>query len=133
MIACIFLLKSPKKPQETLTARVRALMLSLDYVGVTLVVGALIMILLVFQDGGLEYSWDSSHISKCFYTAVASKLRFVLVGLLVGFGLSVVAIVVWCWWYGEKAYIRPRIIGNRTVSRLSLKKSRQDSLDQPIQ
>ena len=98
----ILLFLRVKTPVTTLTIVQR--LLSVDYVGTGLLLAAVICILLVFQWGGVEYAWNSSHI----------------IGLIIGFALISLVFVGWMLYLGEKAIIAPRILRNRTVGFASL-------------
>lgn len=57
------------------------------------------MLLLAVQWGGNKYAWKSSTI----------------IGLFVGFGLSMIAFGAWQWKQQDEASIPPRIIGQRSI------------------
>jgi MFS family permease len=85
LLACFFLL--PQPPRKNFRRDFLITLRETDYLGVILVVGALIELLLIFQWGGLEHAWDSS----------------VIIGLLVGFGLTVIVLACWILYRGESA------------------------------
>jgi hypothetical protein len=85
LLACFFLL--PQPPRKNFRRDFLVTLRETDYLGVILVVGALIELLLIFQWGGLEHAWDSS----------------VIIGLLVGFGLTVIVLACWILYRGESA------------------------------
>ncbi|KAL8284076.1 hypothetical protein RQP46_005189 [Phenoliferia psychrophenolica] len=99
LFACTFLLKGPTKLQAPLRIRLKKLVRELDYVGLVLVIGALIMALYVFSYGGIQDSWSSS----------------TMIGLIVGFVLTSAVTVAWIFYNGENSYLRPSLLRNRTI------------------
>ena len=71
----------------------------LDLLGFTLFSGAIAMLLLALQWGGVAYVWKSS----------------VIIGLLVGFGLTFSVFLGWQWYAGDSALVPPRLFQYRTV------------------
>jgi hypothetical protein len=61
--------------------------------------GASIALLLALQYGGVTHAWDSS----------------VVIGLLVGFVVMVLALIMIEIWQGERAMLTPRVMRQRTV------------------
>jgi hypothetical protein len=61
--------------------------------------GALTCLLLALQYGGVTHAWDSS----------------VVIGLLVGFVVIVITLIIAEIWQGERAMLTPRIMRKRTV------------------
>ncbi|TEA19417.1 putative efflux pump gsfJ [Colletotrichum sidae] len=80
-------------------ASLREKFLQMDLLGTALIMGATIAFLLALQWGGHTHPWNSS----------------VVVGLLVGFGLILVAFIVLEWYQGERSMIAPRLFSDRTV------------------
>ncbi|WYZ45128.1 hypothetical protein EsH8_VIII_000444 [Colletotrichum jinshuiense] len=73
--------------------------LQMDLIGTFLIMGGTISFLLALQWGGSKHPWNSSTV----------------IGLLVGFGLIIIAFIVLEWYQGERAMIAPRLIKDRTV------------------
>lgn len=71
----------------------------MDFLGTALVLGASIALIQALQYGGVTHPWNSS----------------VVIGLLVGFGLMVLALVALEVWLGERAMLTPRLLRQRTV------------------
>lgn len=74
--------------------------LQTDLVGVALIMGALVAQSLAMQYGGQSYSWNSS----------------MVVGLLVGFGLIIVAFFIWERYSGERAIMPLRLLSQRHIA-----------------
>lgn len=83
-------------PRKPILTRIR----ELDLPGAGLLTAAIVMLLLVPQWGGKEYSWNSGTI----------------IGLLVGFIIILIAFIGLQIWLGEKATLPPRIVCQRTVA-----------------
>ncbi|KAF2451162.1 MFS general substrate transporter [Karstenula rhodostoma CBS 690.94] len=73
---------------------------SIDFMGVTLLLGLVSCLCIALQDGGSSRPWDSPRI----------------IGLLVGFVLLKVLFWVWQWRLGEDALIPVRFLRQRTVA-----------------
>jgi hypothetical protein len=71
----------------------------MDPIATVLTTGALTCLLLALQYGGVTHTWDSS----------------VVIGLLVGFVVIVIALIIAEIWQGERAMLTPRIMRKRTV------------------
>ncbi|KAK5996966.1 putative efflux pump gsfJ [Cladobotryum mycophilum] len=96
-IIIMLFFKTPKKavPEKaTLTEKI----LQMDLGGVALIMGAVITYILALQYGGVSHAWNSS----------------LVIGLLVGFGLIVIAWAVLQWYQGERSMIPPRLFTDRT-------------------
>jgi MFS family permease len=78
----------------------RKKLLHLDPVGVALAMGAITSFILALQYAGNTHPWNSG----------------VVIGLLVGFGLLVMALVGWEIWLGEYAMMPPRLYAQRSLS-----------------
>ena len=75
-----------------------------DLPGMALIIGAMVCLLLVLEDGGLTKPWNSGF----------------SIGLLVAFGVLTIIWVGWEWKQGEGAMIVPRIIKRRSILCLAL-------------
>jgi len=75
-------------------------LLHTDPMGITLTMSAIICFVLALQYGGNTHPWSSS----------------VVIGLLVGFGLLAIALIVWELWLGEYAMMLPRLYKSRSLS-----------------
>ncbi|CZR59097.1 related to MFS toxin efflux pump (AflT) [Phialocephala subalpina] len=71
----------------------------LDLPGLLLFIPSVIMLLIAVQWGGNKYAWRSSTI----------------IGLFVGFGLTMLAFAAWEWRQQDEASIPPRIIRQRSI------------------
>jgi hypothetical protein len=70
-----------------------------DLPGLFLFVPAIIMLLLAVQWGGNKYAWKSATI----------------IGLFVGFGLTMIVFAGWQWRQQDEASVPPRIIRQRSI------------------
>jgi MFS transporter, DHA2 family, glioxin efflux transporter len=68
-------------------------LLHTDPIGVSLVMGAITSLILALQYGGNRYAWNSS----------------IVIGLFVGFGLMIIALIASQLWLGEYAMMTPRL------------------------
>lgn len=75
-------------------------LLHLDPVGFGLVMGAITCFILALQYGGNSHPWNSSQV----------------IGLLVGFGLIAIVVVLWETWLGDYAMMLPRLYKHRSLS-----------------
>ncbi|KAG7284751.1 hypothetical protein NEMBOFW57_009362 [Staphylotrichum longicolle] len=75
-----------------------------DVPGVALLIAALTCLLLALEDGGIKLPWSHS----------------TPIGLLVGFGVISIVLVLVEWRQGEKAMVVPRIMKRRTILALAL-------------
>ena len=71
----------------------------LDLPGLCLFMPSVIMLLIALQWGGHNYEWNSATI----------------IGLLIGFAITMIMFCVWQWRQQEEASIPPRIIQQRSV------------------
>lgn len=69
-----------------------------------ILIGALVALLLVLEEGGVTVPWNSS----------------LIIGLLVGFGVLVIILVGVEWYQGERAMVVPRIMQRRSILALAL-------------
>ncbi|KAF2437710.1 MFS general substrate transporter [Karstenula rhodostoma CBS 690.94] len=72
---------------------------NLDLLGFTIFAGAILMLLLALQWGGVTHAWSSS----------------VIIGLLVGFGVVFAIFVASQWWMADSALMPPKLFTFRTV------------------
>ncbi|KAI1358477.1 putative MFS transporter [Xylaria arbuscula] len=70
-----------------------------DVPGMIILIGTLVAILLVLQDGGVNRPWNDQ----------------VVIGLIVGFGALSIVLGVVQWFQGERAMVVPRIMKRRTI------------------
>jgi MFS transporter, DHA2 family, glioxin efflux transporter len=99
LVATWFLLDLPaaaKPPSVSLKEK----LLHTDPIGVSLVMGGITCLILALQYGGTRYAWSSS----------------VVIGLFVGFGLMVIALIALQLWLGEYAMMTPRLYKRPLVS-----------------
>jgi hypothetical protein len=73
--------------------------LNMDFPGTVLILGASTALILAFQYGGVTRAWNSS----------------VVIGLLVGFGVMVIALILLEIWQGERAMLTPRLMRERSI------------------
>ncbi|KAL8848316.1 MAG: hypothetical protein Q9221_006670 [Calogaya cf. arnoldii] len=94
----VFYLRLQKGASET--TRWKQKIQELDLPGFTLFAGAISMLLVALQTGGVVYAWKSS----------------VVIGLLVGFGLMFIVFLGSQWYAGNSALVPPRLLHYRTVN-----------------
>ncbi|KAH8896392.1 putative MFS transporter [Thozetella sp. PMI_491] len=99
LVVCIFL-SIPQNSQLVESSQWRQFLREFDALGVALGLGAWICLLLVLQNGGTEYAWNSSF----------------SIGLLVGFWLLVIVFIVVEWRQGDSAIIPKRLLKNRSIA-----------------
>lgn len=75
-------------------------LLHIDPIGVALAMGGITCFILALQYGGSTHAWNSSTV----------------IGLLVGFGLIIIALVAWEIWLGDYAMMLPRLYKQRSLS-----------------
>ncbi|KAF5976071.1 major facilitator (MFS1) transporter [Fusarium coicis] len=98
ILVILFTFKTPAGV-KVVDATLREKLLQMDFIGTALVMGASLSLLLALQYGGVTRAWNSS----------------VVIGLLVGFVLMIIALIVVEIWLGERAMLTPRLILQRTV------------------
>ena len=103
MIILLLFLKMPLHSRVA-HATLKELPFLFDIPGIALTVCALVCLVLVLENGGVTKPWNSSY----------------CIGLLIGFILIVIFLIVLEWKQGEGAMIVPRIIKRRTVLVLAL-------------
>lgn len=94
----VFFFRTPSraKPAE---ATLKEKILQMDPIGTTLIMGAVISYLLAMQYGGQKQPWSSSDV----------------IGLLVGFGVMLIAFIVWESQQGERATMATRLMRSRMI------------------
>jgi MFS family permease len=75
-------------------------LLHIDPVGITLAMGGITCFILALQYGGSTHAWNSG----------------IVIGLLVGFCLIIIALILWEIWLGEYAMMLPRLYKQRSLS-----------------
>ncbi|KAJ6142885.1 hypothetical protein N7471_002338 [Penicillium samsonianum] len=90
--------KTPKAA-KVVQATLKEKLLNMDPIATMLTMGALACLLLALQYGGITHAWDSS----------------VVIGLLVGFVVMVIALIIAEIWQGERAMLTPRILRKKSV------------------
>ena len=88
------------KPAATENVPLSEKLKGLDAVGFMLFSGSIVMLLLALQFGGTYYAWKSS----------------VVIGLLVGSGVTLIAFVPWQLHLQDNALVMPRIFKNRNAA-----------------
>lgn len=95
MVILLFFVNQPSKIRPVW----RQMLVEMDLVGMTLIIGAVTCYILAMQWGGVTKAWNSSEV----------------IGTLVGFVLMTIAFVAVEWYQGEHAMLHPRIMKRRTV------------------
>ncbi|KAI8630637.1 putative efflux pump antibiotic resistance protein [Xylariaceae sp. FL1651] len=98
-VAIFFFLHLPagaSAPPVSLTQK----LLHADPVGIVLALGGITSFILALQYGGVSYPWNSS----------------VVIGLFIGFGLIIAALIAWEIWLGDYAMMLPRLYKQRTLT-----------------
>lgn len=90
--------KTPKAA-KVVQATLKEKLLHMDPIATMLTMGALACLLLALQYGGVTHAWDSS----------------VVIGLLVGFVVIGIALIIAEIWQGERAMLTPRILRKKSV------------------
>ncbi|KAF5583054.1 major facilitator (MFS1) transporter [Fusarium subglutinans] len=98
ILVILFTFKTPAGV-KVVDATLKEKLLQMDFIGTALVMGASLSLLLALQYGGVTHAWNSS----------------VVIGLLVGFVLMIIALILVEFWLGERAMLTPRLIFQRTV------------------
>lgn len=98
-VGMVFLFKPPKQKGYPENNSLRAKVLSLDLPGAALLLGAAVMLFYALQRAADGTHWSSS----------------LVIGLLVGAGVTIIVFAGWQGYQGEKAFIIPRILKQRTV------------------
>jgi hypothetical protein len=80
-------------------ATLKEKLLQMDFLGTTLIMGSSLTLLLALQYGGVTHPWNSSAV----------------IGLLVGFGVMVITLIIIEIWQGERAMLTPRLMRQRAV------------------
>ena len=87
-------------PAKTETGTLGQRLKNLDGIGFATFTGAVAMLLLALQFGGTAYAWNSS----------------IVIGLFVGFGVTMALFVVWQFRQQDEAMIPPKIFSYRNVT-----------------
>lgn len=95
LILFLFRIKGTATEKASLLEKFKGL----DGVGFVLFAGSITMLLLALQFGGTAYAWNSS----------------VVIGLFVGFGLTMIAFIPWQIYQQDTALIPPRLFRNRNA------------------
>lgn len=98
MVAIFFILNIKRDNNPEKISFIRRV-LQLDLPGTAVFIPGVIMLLLALQWGGTEHAWSSATI----------------IGLFVGFGVSMVIFVIIQIWQGERATLPPRFFKNKDV------------------
>ncbi|KAK7184238.1 major facilitator superfamily transporter [Paraphaeosphaeria sporulosa] len=100
-LAAFVILLTFKTPAafKQVDATLKEKFLQMDFPGTALTMGASLALLLALQYGGITHPWNSSTV----------------IGLLVGFGLMVLALIVLELWQDERAMLTPRLLRQRSV------------------
>ncbi|KAF5973635.1 major facilitator superfamily transporter [Fusarium bulbicola] len=98
ILVILFTFKTPAGV-KVVDATLKEKLLQMDFIGTALVVGVSLSLLLALQYGGVTHAWNSS----------------VVIGLLVGFVLMIIALILVEFWLGEREMLTPRLICQRTV------------------
>ncbi|KAF2001347.1 MFS general substrate transporter [Amniculicola lignicola CBS 123094] len=93
-----------QKPEEATNLPLTQKIQGLDFIGFILLASSISMLLLALQLGGLSYSWKSS----------------VVIGLFVGFAVTIVPFICWQLFRGDDALVPPKLFGYRNASLLCL-------------
>ncbi|PRP83972.1 hypothetical protein PROFUN_08656 [Planoprotostelium fungivorum] len=106
VVAISFILKLPdivpqkdEKGEPLPVPSIRARLLDLDWVGVVLLIGAVVCLLLALQWGGTKYPWSDKTI----------------IGLFVGFGVLTIIFVLSQWYVGDRGILPFSILFRRTI------------------
>ncbi|KAF2141776.1 uncharacterized protein K452DRAFT_308840 [Aplosporella prunicola CBS 121167] len=91
---------STAKPVE---APLKEKILQMDPVGTGVLIAAFTCLILALQWGGTTKPWDSADV----------------IGVLVGFGVIIIAFVVFEWWLDDRALMVPRLLKQKTIMLLS--------------
>jgi hypothetical protein len=78
----------------------RKMLIQMDLVGLSLIVGAVVCYILAMQWGGISKAWTSAAV----------------IGTLVAFGIFVILFIISQWYQGENAMVHSRIIKRRTIA-----------------
>ena len=98
-VSVFFFLQVPVPAKESKITLWKKL-LHLDPVGIALAMGGTTCFILALQYGGVTHSWRSS----------------IVIGLIVGFGMLISALIAWEIWLGDFAMMLPRLYRHRSLS-----------------
>jgi MFS family permease len=102
--AALLLFLRIRKPEEAALQPLARKIKALDFAGFILLGGSIVMLLLALQLGGVTYSWRSS----------------VVVGLFVGFAVTIIPFVCWQIYRGDDALVPSKLFGYRNASLILL-------------
>jgi MFS family permease len=94
----LFTFKNPAAAKQA-DATIKEKLLQMDFLGTALTLGASLALVLALQYGGITHPWNSS----------------VVIGLLVGSGVMIFALVLVEIWQGERSMLAPRLMRQKTV------------------
>lgn len=98
--ALLFVVAYRSPPQAApMKITLKEFILNIDIPGIVLLLGSLICFFLALEWGGVTKAWNSSDV----------------IGVLVGFGVLLIAFILVEWRSGERAILVPRILKNRTL------------------
>ncbi|KAI1171110.1 efflux pump antibiotic resistance protein [Nemania sp. FL0916] len=101
-VSAIFIIlyfKDPAASKAKNDTSLRDKLISLDFVGISLILGAVVTFILAAQYGGQTRPWSSS----------------VVIGLLVGFAAIIIAFIAWEIYMGERATFIPRLVKKNAI------------------
>ena len=99
MVICFFFVKVNRNTADTKGMSVWARLKQIDIIGTAVFVPAIVMLLLALQWGGTKYPWNHSTI----------------IGLLVGFAVTILIFVGIQLWQGDRGMLPPRLFKDRNV------------------
>ncbi|KAF2820881.1 MFS general substrate transporter [Ophiobolus disseminans] len=102
--AALLLFLRVQKPEEASLQSLARKIRALDFTGFILLAGSIVMLLLALQLGGVTYSWKSS----------------VVIGLFVGFALTIIPFVGWQIHRGDAALVPTKLFRHRNASLILL-------------
>jgi MFS family permease len=104
LAAALLLFLRIRKPEDAALKPIRQKILALDFAGFLILGGAIVMLLLAFQMGGITHPWRSS----------------VIIGLFIGFGLTFIVFVGWQIKRRDDALVPTKLFSYRNASLILL-------------
>lgn len=104
LAAALLLFLKIRKPEAATHLPLVQKIKALDFIGFILLAGSAVMLLLALQFGGVTYPWNSS----------------VVIGLFVGFAVTMIPFVCWQIFRGDNALVPPKLFGYRNATLLFL-------------